>query len=343
MNPIKKNFATVFLIGFVFFSALSCKKDKLEVKENPISNKTSSGNGSFYSLSEFYKANSIPLKSFIVEYTSGDTVFTTEQGTTVIVPDSAFITSSNKSVNGNIIIQFKDIYKKSDMIFENITSQTSTSPLKTVGMFYVVGFLESDSTPVSIAPGKSILVQQPTFGKQTDLGAKPFELNPDSLIKNKIVWRPIPVPTFTAVPMDTVKLPQPLLPEIYVYGMYQFKTFGSEGAWHNSGNTKFMNGYNKVQLTVHPNFDASEYEMRVYLVLKDFNSTISIYKTLKAKDYVYKNAPEGMDATIVAIAIKNNQLYSSFTPITISSDQTVNFNLSPVTATALKSSLKGLD
>jgi hypothetical protein len=51
----------------------------------------------------------------------------------------------------------------------------------------------------------------------------------------------------------------------------------------------------------------------------------------------------GLECTVVAVGVKDKTLYSSFTPITISNNQIVNFTLSSTTTTAFIAQLKLLN
>ncbi len=60
-------------------------------------------------------------------------------------------------------------------------------------------------------------------------------------------------------------------------------------------------------------------------------------------NFPYYYAPVGLECTLVAIGVKNGKLYSSFVPLTISSNQSVNFALSAITTDDFVNSLKALD
>ena len=60
-------------------------------------------------------------------------------------------------------------------------------------------------------------------------------------------------------------------------------------------------------------------------------------------DYPYNYAPVGLNATVVAVGMKDGKLYSSFTDITIAANQTVNLGLTETNETSFKSSLTALN
>ena len=72
------------------------------------------------------------------------------------------------------------------------------------------------------------------------------------------------------------------------------------------------------------------------------NSLVHVYNG-GGSDFPYNYAPIGLQCTIMAIGAKDEKLYSSFTPITISAGQTVNFTLSETTDAAFKTQLNALN
>jgi hypothetical protein len=331
--------AASFFIVIVTLTLVNCKKDKLEeeVTTTPVIQST------ITPLTDFYKSNGVPLQEVTIDGTVGGT-FTTPQGTTVTIPDNAFVTLSGAPVSGKITIQFKDIYTKSDMLLSNAPSQTESGPLKSAGEFFIVGLQQSDNSPVSIAIGKSVYVQQPAMGKTIDPSMAPFELNPDVLsATNNKIWKPISAPTFTVIPNDTIRFPPQLHPDVYIYGMYQFKTPKKTGSWYNSANPNYFADTTKTNLTIHPNFNASGFYTNVFLVFSDINSTVEVYNNSKKVDFNYSKAPINAKCTVVALATKKDTLYSYFTTITISANQILNFDLTKTTAGAFKTALKALD
>ena len=71
---------------------------------------------------------------------------------------------------------------------------------------------------------------------------------------------------------------------------------------------------------------------------------VHLYSTdSNGDEFSYLYAPVGLSATIVTIAEKERKIFASFTPITISSNQTVNIDLTETTTQDFKTKLKALD
>jgi hypothetical protein len=342
MTKIRKSFASLFLLAIILISFVSCKKDKLEevsiIKSGPPTQPYNTP------LSNFYNALGVAEQTDTISGTAGGT-FTTPQGTIVTIPPNAFVNLDGTPVTEKITIKFKDIYKKSDMLLSNAPSQTALGPLKSAGEFFIMGLQAKDNSPVSIAVGKNIFVQQPSMGKAMDTLMTPFELNPTILsTTNNKIWQPVSVPTFTVIKTDTIRFPPQLHPDVYIYGMYQFKTPNNTGSWYNTANSNYFLSTPKTNLTIHPNFDTTGYYINIFLVFTNVTSTVAVYKNVKSNaSFTYQEAPLNEKCTVVALATKKDTIYSSFIPLTISADKIINFELVKTSPIAFKTALRALD
>ena len=61
------------------------------------------------------------------------------------------------------------------------------------------------------------------------------------------------------------------------------------------------------------------------------------------ENFRYYYAPQGLQCTVVAIGVKGGKLYSAFVPITIGTNQTVPFTLSPTTTSTFTTQLQTLN
>ncbi|MGP8213998.1 MAG: hypothetical protein ACLQQ4_00400 [Bacteroidia bacterium] len=86
----------------------------------------------------------------------------------------------------------------------------------------------------------------------------------------------------------------------------------------------------------------ANYNTYVFLVFKNINSMVHVYQGT-GYTFPYAYAPVGLQCTVVAVGIKGGKVYSSFTPITISANETVNFTLSETTTAQFKTQLKALN
>jgi hypothetical protein len=333
---IRNMLKAALLIGVVSTTLIECKKEKKEDISPTASTTTTTP--TYTSLSDFFNKNGVQLETHTVNATTGGT-FTSAKGTIVSIPANAFVFSGGGAVAGNVTIEFKDIFSKSDMLLSNMPTQTIAGPLKSAGEFFIKAVL--DGNPLLIAPGKKIDIEQPANGLPIDSAMAPFVFNKDSA-----VWKRVNgAPTFS----NTANAPSSEItfnPNSYVFSLYQYNSPVSEGSWCNSDNSTYFSAYTQSTLTMHPSFDIASYNSEsvdIFLVFHDINSMVHVYKDWNGSDFPYTGAPVGLKCTVVAIGEKDGKIYSSFNPITISANQTVNFNLTETTTDAFKTALTALN
>ncbi|MEP6950182.1 MAG: hypothetical protein ABI863_12935 [Ginsengibacter sp.] len=308
-----KQFICVFLLA----SVLSCNNDKSFLLTD-----------NYSSVNDFLNKNGIALRTYTIDAANGGS-FTTAQGTIVTIPSGAFVTQSNLPVTGNVTIQFKDIYKKSDMLLADMPAMTSFQyPLKSGGEFFIKAI--SNGSAVVLAPGKKIDVTQPaslTGGLDTINKQAPFVKVQDSTGNG---WYPS---------SDAVSY----FSDTYVFDLYQFHSPVDSGTWCNSDNASYFFNYNLTNLTLKPNDSASLYGTQVFLVFSKINCLVHVYNDYYSSDFRYMYAPGGLQCTLVALGVRNKVLYSSFVPITITANESVSFSLSKTTTDQFKSQLAALN
>ncbi|MBA2613261.1 MAG: hypothetical protein H0U95_14930 [Bacteroidetes bacterium] len=312
---------TILTIIIVSVAALySCKKDKKndpEVTLNPVA---ATAVDNYSSLDDFYAKNKVSKQTYTINTSTGGS-FVTPNATTVNIPANAF------NATGNVTIEFKDIYKKSDMLLSNMTTQMFLgAPLKSAGEFFIKA-VNANNVAVAITPSAGINVMQP-FLQPPDTSMLAFIAGLDTSGGNDMSW--YNSPGYTLLTNATN----------YVFSLYTFNSPVDSGTWCNSDNASFFGAYPQTTLTLHAN--QTGYNPDVFLVFKNINSTVHVYKGT-TDNFPYYYAPVGLECTVVAIGVNNGKLYSSFTPITIGANQTFNFNLSETTTESFKTSLKALD
>ncbi len=282
----------------------------------------------------FLKKYEAPLQTYSINSATGGS-FTTAQGTKVIVPSNAFVKlADNSPVSGNITIKFRDIYKKSDMLLSRMPTTTADRQLlKSGGEFFIKASL--NDVPLQLAPGKIIDVEQPVeLTGELDDGQMAFAIADtvsldSAIVPNNAGW----VQTnWGSVGSSSLN---------YIYSLYQFSSSPDSGTWCNSDNPYYFGNISQTRLTLKPTVDASQYYMDVFLLLKNVAAMVHVYWDGNAYQYDY--APAGFDCTMVAIAVKDGKLYSSFKPITITQNLTVDFTIEETTENELLTQIKALD
>lgn len=316
---IKRAFVTIpILITLVF---IACQKE-LSVNRS---------NEKYTSLTDFYAKNIVPVQHFGMPVETGGT-FTTTSGTKVTIPANAFIDADGDLATGKIDIEFREIYKKSEMLLSAMPTISYGKPIKSGGEFFVRA--RAGTKTLQLRGGRHIDFEQPfaaTGGVDKDM--KPFI----AAIDNGAVNWAAPMLDSVGAASDTLHFTA----SSYVFSLYQFSNPVENGTWCNSDNDKYFNGYPLTTLTMVLT-DTGFSNVDVFLVFKDVNAMVHVYET-GINTYAYSYAPEGLNCTVVAISTKDEKLYSSFTPITISSNQTVNFSLAATTLDEFKAHLELLN
>lgn len=275
---------------------------------------------------DFLAKNNVPLQTFTINGSTGGT-YTSPQGTIVTIPANAFVTQANVAVTGEVNVEFKDLYKKSDMLLSNMATSTWWgAPLKSGGEFFLK--VSYNGSAVQLAPGKKITIEQPAaLTGGIDAAQAPFIAVDDSA---GFGWDP----SIT----DSVSI----LANSYLFSLYQFSNPVDSGTWCNSDNMYYFSAFPQTTLTLHSNNDYAEYHPEVYLLFNNLSSMVHVYYSSN-NNYIYSYAPADRGCTLVAVGVKDGNLFTSFVPITIGVNQTVSFTLTPSTTSDFKTQLAALN
>ena len=284
---------------------------------------------SYNSLADFHSRNGVPLKQYSINAVTGGS-FTTSQGTIVTIPPNNFLDGSGNPVTGNVDISFRDIYTKSDMLLSDIPTSSNGSPIKSAGEFFILA--QSGAAAVQIV--QPILVQQPANGQPVDTAMQAFLGGQGANGVNGFNW----VNQTGTITIGNVSFNA----GNYVFSLFRFGTPIAAGTWCNSDNPNYFASYPQIQFTIHATDDMNSYYTDVFLVFKNVKSMVHVYRG-SANDFPYNFAPQGLDCTVVAVGVKDGKLYSSFLPVTIGINQTVNFTLSETNTDEFKSRLQLLN
>src|SRR6266511_4376421 len=259
----------------------------------------------YNSIADFYYKNGVAIQHFSLDASTGGT-FTTPQGTVVSIPANLF----------------KDIYKKSDMLLSNMPTNFYGRALKSGGEFFIRA--KSNNNLLQIASLKKIEINQPANDEPIDSMMLPFLGVKDSA--NGVNWNRDNVGVNFSVESSLSG---------YIFTLYNLSNPLDSGTWCNSDNPHYFSAYPSTALTLHGNDDVLAFNTDVFLVFKNINSMIHVYRGTE-NDFPYLYAPGGLECTVVALGIKDGKIFSAFVPITIGSNQTVNFTLSETTTDDFK-------
>ncbi len=318
-NPtIQKIYYTIALL-FAVSAFAGCQKGLGVLNEDK----------KYASLQDVYAKNGVPVQNFSIPL-EAVTIFTTVAGTKVTVPASAFEDADGNTITGTANIEFREIYKKSDMLLSGMPTMYKGRPLKSGGEFFIRA--KQGDKPLQLKANKKITIEQPFAATGVaDPAMAPFVGNNDSAAVN---WQPA---LLDSARIDTLGFTV----SGYVFSLYQFAYPLANGTWCNSDNSSYFDGYTQTMLTVSTT-DTGFSTIDVFLVFTDINCMVHVYSGGPGM-YPYPYAPLGLKCTVVAAGVKGGNLYSSFTPTTISDNQTVPFSLLLTTLEDFEAQLEGLN
>jgi hypothetical protein len=321
-TAILKNVLLLVLLttGFAWFS---CKKDKLEVNNEE----------GYTSTKDFLNKHKATSEYFTFNDTVGG-VFTSAKGSIITVMPNSFVDGSGNPVTGNVTLEFKDVYHKSDMIFSDMyTTTISNTILKSGGMFFIRA--KQGNITLKLNTGKKITVEQPLNGFNLDSSMNAFNfVAPDT---NSFPAQQAWAPSAT----DTVNL----LANNYIYSLYNFSSPIDSGTWCNSDNSTYFASYPQTSLTFQPTDDISVYGTNVFLVFPGINAMVHVYQDYMGgtSNFIYSYAPQGLNCTMIAIGVKGLKLYYAKKDITITSNLSTSFTLTEISNDDLISLINSLN
>jgi hypothetical protein len=326
-----KKSITIILTLLLIVAVFSCKKEKTDDNDNQDNNPPTTDN--YSSIDNFFAVNASPIQTYSIDCSAGGS-FTTTNGTIVSIPTNAFVMQNGAPTVGTVTISFKDIYKKSDMVLNNMpTNQIwNERPLKSAGMFYIEA--RQGTQLLEIAPGKKLTITQPLNGLPIDTDMQPFIFQ---ILGDTVNGWVAPPNDSLGNPIDSVFWTA----NNYVFSMFQFSHNGDTGTWGNTDNPNYFSAYPNTTLILHALDNPDDYATYMFLIFHDINSMVHVYRYMS--DFPDPYAPVGLECTAVAIGVKGGKLYSSFTPITITNNLTVNFSLTETTTDAFIAQLNTLN
>jgi len=319
---------TTLILAVVILFLASCAKDKIYEAGN--------GNSDHYtSLQDFYNQNEVKSQFYSINGVTGGS-FSTPQGTLVTIPPYGFINMMGDTVTGIVIIEFKDLYKKSDMLLsdKHTVENFYGSPIKSGGEFYIRASVNNQSVFINFFGNKVIKVAQPAAVADIDpamiafMGAGPM----GGPFNGPFAWRADSVPGSVDTTLSG-----------YVFSLYQFSPLQTDsGTWCNSDNQTYFSSFTQAIVTMHQT-NTDNYNTDVFLVFKTIKCMVHVYKNFSSGNYPYDYAPEGLECTVVTIGEKDGRIYSSFIPITIANNLTVNFTMNETSTSDFKAALEALN
>ncbi|HVA98646.1 MAG TPA: hypothetical protein VNG53_07095, partial [Bacteroidia bacterium] len=274
----KKIFFSAAIISLFVIS--SCKKD---TPASPSLSTTSSSSDTYSSMKDFFAKNGVQTQTYTIDASTGGS-FTTPKGTVVNIPANVFYTQTGTLVTGNVTIEFKDIYTKSDMLLSDMPTMWNGYPLKSGGEFFIRA--KSAGVAVKLSGSNPITVTQPLNGWAIDSSMRSFALT----TSDTLGW----VANDSIGSVSTTTLPG------YIFSLYSFVNPVDSGGWCNSDNPNYFSAYTQTSLML-VNNSSNVSGAFVFLLFTNLNSMVHVYGGGISQSYTYLYAPLGLKCTAVAI------------------------------------------
>ena len=271
----------------------------------------------YTSIADFFNKNQVASQTFTLNATTGATI-TGNQGTKITFPSNSFVTSSNQTVTGNVNIELKEIYKKSDMILSNKPTMSFGNLLKSGGEYYIK--VTQNNQELKLAQGSMYSAQMPTDSLDYNMQVFTGTVNDTTGNTN---WVPADSST-SYVNYQTT-------PMSYILACDSLH-------WINCDYFSNVSPMTTVTISI-PN-NPSPQNTVVYLAFKT-KAIAQLYNY--NSNYLINNMPENYTATIVAFTVSNDKIYSLFKPITIATNMQVNVTLVETTDAEFKTQLIALN
>ena len=285
-----------------------------------------------------------------------------KEGTKISIPANSLVRSNNKKASGEIVLELKEFYSKSDIITSNLHSMSDGKLLETGGMVYITA--TSSGEKLQLKAETKMVIEFTSNGR-----VKGMETFIGKSSNGQINWIQETRLNRYGISQKIIKVKKKWVKKYYnsdTYADYisnkrctsymycvgdvmdttEMKAVNSvDKMILNSGQLgwincdRFANIENKTNLAVEVDTAFSPF---VRLVFKDINSVMNGYYS-EDKKIILANVPVGYKATLIAFCIVNTQPYFVSKDIVISKDQKENLKLIKTTMAALKTDMDKLN
>lgn len=223
---------------------------------------------------KFYK--DVPVQYF--KYNANQVIkFKGNSGTEIIIPANILIDDLGNIVRGEVVIELREYYKKSEMILRGLGTLSDRGLLETGGMFYIN--IQQDGKDIELLKGKRFSLVVPNRKRLIDEMIGFHKTEESNIWVRDTTW----VREFWQKPKV----------------VDEFFLDSSKLGWINCD--RFLKYDNKVDLTVSVKSNA---EASVWLVFKSLNSVMSFNKTITYSEtetrFSFPQVPIGEEIAIIA-------------------------------------------
>jgi hypothetical protein len=324
---MKTNVKSMLLVSVLAtVTILSCKKENSVIPEAPISEQAT--------LSTLFAEKAAPKQTFTIDANQYQKI-TGAKGTILKIQPGSFKTMSGQTVTGNVTIELREIYSKSDMIFSKAPTMSNNQILISGGELFLEAY--QNGGELTLASTNSIAVMVPTTNPgpmrefYNDL---PFSRESQGM-ELPLNWE-LTDSTYTDsidVIEDSVNNFENPYYYFYLDGM---NWINCDYFWGNPG------PFTDVNVNVGSEFNGSN--CTIYISFDGQNSVVSLfdYDLNNVFDYGYDSFPQGSNVHIIAVGSVNGQYYSSIVPATLGANFSTTLTLTQTTLSQLTADINAL-
>lgn len=255
----------------------------------------------------------------------------TKEGILFHIPAYAFVDpQSLYPVDEEIQLGVIEIFQKSGMIYQNKPTNFQNTFLISGGEFFLRA--SYDGHELTIGRGIEIDVELPVkvnngrYQQQMQLFTGAYERSRDGETTNRFSWE--------RSGSDHVKL-RNTFPAAYIFSI-------SKLGWTNCD--AFLDDpRRKVSITVELAGNVPPQDCMVFIVPKNLNGVMRIYRDMKGQFKTMASIPEGLEATIVSVAHSGGASYISRQEVTVKENDTYRMLMNPASSQKIKDQLMMLN
>jgi len=281
-------------------------------------------------IDKFFTKNQKPSQIFTINAQTQNTVKAND-GTIIKIEPNTFVRNNGDVFTGDVNLEVKEMYNRSDMVFSNASTVSNDMPLISGGEVYIDA-RSKDGEVLRMDDNKPMAIEMPArIGTKDEM-----QLFYGEAGNNSVNWNLANANTVAPVANSNVS----------TGSSYNFNTTAM--GWINCD--KFMRSNNpgtKVRVDIPRAFDTTN--TAVFLVFSGQNTVTRCDYFKQLDEYRPNNfytrwysVPVGTEVTVVSISEINGEYYSAFNHTFIGKDHVENLNPSPTTLEIFKKDMENL-
>lgn len=251
----------------------------------------------------------------------------TQEGLVLNIPPYAFVDAQSLlPVDEEIQLEVIEIYQKAGMIYQNKPTNFQHTFLISGGEFFLGATYEGHE--LTLGRGIEIDVELPVkvnngaYAQKMKLFTGDYETGKDGEPTDRFSWN--------SPSTDHVQL-RNTFPAVYIFSISQL-------GWTNCD--AFLDDpRRKVSTLVELDGKLPPQDCMVFIVPKHVNGVMRIYRDMRGQFKTMPSIPEGLEATLVAIAHSGGQSFIGTQEVKITENETLRLRLTPASSQEIKDQL----